>query len=320
MGKRWTIDEENYLLSNYNVKSNPQLAKELNRSVGAIERKAEKLNLYKSKEVISRIKRKWTDEEIQVLKQNYGKKTAREIALLINKPYYTVERMITYYNLRSPNNKPIRTIKKEINSRRPWTREEEDFLRENYLILSQDEISGILNRTKESVIKKLSYMELRKYQKKSDWSEEEIDYLVNNYRFGLMISLSKDLNRTFKAIHTKANELGLTKYVSTYIEREVEAILNSLGIHYTAQVKLRGFIADFVLLKKKIIEVHGDYWHCNPRVYKGPKDTIQAEKIKQDKIKHAVYRELGYDVLYIWELDLNHNYDNCIERIKHFAV
>lgn len=30
--------------------------------------------------------------------------------------------------------------------------------------------------------------------------------------------------------------------------------------------------------------------------------------------------ELSYTVLYIWELDLNKNYDQVIKKIKQFAV
>ena len=127
------------------------------------------------------------------------------------------------------------------------------------------------------------------------------------------------LNGDF-TLSEKAHELGLTRDISTYIEREIEAILKQENIEYESQVEIRGFVADFRLRGNKIIEVHGDYWHCNPRVYPEPKDEHQRQNIKKDKIKHAVYKELGYQVLYIWELDINENYEEIVEKIRQFAV
>ena len=83
----------------------------------------------------------------------------------------------------------------------------------------------------------------------------------------------------------------------------------------------QAFAYDF-MYKNKIIEFHGDYWHCNPKLY----DKTFYNKVKQqtaqeiwkyDKIKLECANYYGYKVLYIWEYDYNNNKEevlkNCID-------
>ena len=54
----------------------------------------------------------------------------------------------------------------------------------------------------------------------------------------------------------------------------------------------------------------------NPNIYKnGPINDIQRKKIKQDKIKYRVYTELGYKIIYIWEQDINNDFNKCTKQI-----
>ncbi|WP_257351471.1 endonuclease domain-containing protein [Pseudalkalibacillus decolorationis] len=314
--KRWTTEDLTLLTVNYNLMSNPELADKLGRTVGSIERKARMLNLKKSKEKINSIKRKWTLEKIQFLKDNYKKVPPNEICSKLEINLGTLYRMAEYYGLREKTNSTIY----HAHSSKVWNEEEISFLQEHFMKFNQQQLADSLNRTKQSIQKKMFYEGLKKYTKKPVWSNSEISYLEIHYKHGLMIQMSQHLNRTFKSIHTKANELKLNRDVSTYIEREVEEILKRYYIEYKMQVNIRGFIADFVLFNNKIIEVQGDYWHCNPCIYDGPKDEIQRNKIKQDKMKRGCFNELGYKILYIWELDLNQKYNQVVNNIKQFAV
>ena len=54
-----------------------------------------------------------------------------------------------------------------------------------------------------------------------------------------------------------------------------------------------------------IIEVQGDYWHCNPKLYsQGPKDLLQMQHVLRDYVKKCFYVSKKLNVLYIWEDDI----------------
>jgi G:T-mismatch repair DNA endonuclease (very short patch repair protein) len=62
---------------------------------------------------------------------------------------------------------------------------------------------------------------------------------------------------------------------------------------------------------KKIIEINGDYWHCNPKIYK-PEDLFYfkknpifaSDKWEMDRIKIDYAKQSGYDVMVVWESDI----------------
>ena len=62
---------------------------------------------------------------------------------------------------------------------------------------------------------------------------------------------------------------------------------------------------DFLLDFKTIIEVHGDFWHCNPILYpSGPMYFKQKEHIVRDEIKKDFLQKEGYKLYIIWEHDI----------------
>ncbi len=84
---------------------------------------------------------------------------------------------------------------------------------------------------------------------------------------------------------------------------------------------------DFTCLEnKKIIEVYGDFWHCNPnhkrfedvtKIHPTKKITIE-EVYKLDEYKNNVALKYGYDLLVIWEEEILKNKEETIEKaIKH---
>ena len=94
-------------------------------------------------------------------------------------------------------------------------------------------------------------------------------------------------------------------------------------------VKNKGTFVDlFIEGRNKIIEFNGDFFHANPIKYK--KDDIikiaeseqyKAEEIwKKDSIRIKTLKNMGYDVLIIWENDVKRNYEieliKCVNFIK----
>ena len=312
--KIWSDKDVDFLIINYNIMTNPNIAKHLERTIGSVERKANSLKLTKSKEFISEVNRKTSDKDIKFLKDNYGILTAKEIALYIGKTLGVVEGMIRYYNL-TKTTKPKSVAK----TKTIWTEEDIDFLTNNFISMQQKDIAVMLNKTLSAIQKKMNYLGLLKNIRNDNWSINHIEYLKKHYKNSKMSILKSKLNRSTSSIRRKACELELSRDVSTYIETEVEEILKDLKVLYEPQYNIRGFIADFKIGENKVIEVHGDYWHCNPKLYHEPKTEAQIKNVQRDKVKHVVFKEEGYEILYVWEKDINSNYDQCVNLIEEYC-
>jgi len=76
---------------------------------------------------------------------------------------------------------------------------------------------------------------------------------------------------------------------------------------------------DFLIEQSFILEVHGDYWHANPKKYgkgKRPINKTQRFKIKRDKEKQAYAQQLGYKIFVIWENQVRIGDFNILAEIK----
>ena len=101
------------------------------------------------------------------------------------------------------------------------------------------------------------------------------------------------------------NGLGHT----SKLEKVFEEILNSLGVEYYTQFYAKDIKAlyDFKIRGKNIlIEVDGDYWHCNPSLDKFSTPTRQwhLDNLARDKIKNEWAEKHGYILLRFWEHDI----------------
>ena len=68
---------------------------------------------------------------------------------------------------------------------------------------------------------------------------------------------------------------------------------------------------------KLLIEVNGDYWHCNPAIYNGDhfdvSRGVRAQEIwDRDAVKKLAGETQGYQVITLWECDLNEMTDEQI--------
>lgn len=109
---------------------------------------------------------------------------------------------------------------------------------------------------------------------------------------------------------------------SSNLESKISESLNNLSISYTTQFPLNGKLFDFKLSNTKILmEINGDYWHCNPSKYRidekvnFPYGTTEVSSVwKKDNIKKELAEKDGYQVIYIWEKEINEsdNIENLI--------
>lgn len=113
--------------------------------------------------------------------------------------------------------------------------------------------------------------------------------------------------------------LSRGKCIFTKIHKKIIEILQKHNIQLSIEYKIsrekphRYYSYDIICYNNKIIEVYGDYWHGNPEIYKEEdlilkgsiKEISVKEKWKLDKDKVQFAKDKGYDVLIIWEKDMN---------------
>ena len=108
------------------------------------------------------------------------------------------------------------------------------------------------------------------------------------------------------------NHLGIdTKNIDDYIEFCLQDYDNN-GV----------FIYDFVF-NDKLIEINGDYWHCNPKFYdetfyNKSKQKTAKELWEIDARKREIAEQNGYKLLVVWENDYNTNPNTVIEKCLEF--
>ena len=83
--------------------------------------------------------------------------------------------------------------------------------------------------------------------------------------------------------------------------------------------------ADVVVEPDKVIEVFGDYWHFNPKIYDGESEQKQRRKkiLAKDVWKYDEYvinemKKQGYKVLVVWESELNKKLEQTTKKILEF--
>lgn len=114
-------------------------------------------------------------------------------------------------------------------------------------------------------------------------------------------------------VRSKALELAENK---TWPEMEFEKLLKELDIEYRMQEVVGGKIFDFYIPSENLlVEIHGDYWHGNPKVYKKP-NKMQNTNRKNDRKKTLIAEQEGYKLSVVWESDLKDNYGIQKGRFK----
>lgn len=107
---------------------------------------------------------------------------------------------------------------------------------------------------------------------------------------------------------------------SSKLEDLFKEILNSLNIEFIHQFYAPDIksLYDFKIKGKNIlIEVDGDYWHCNPNIekFKTPVHEWHYENIKRDEKKNKWAEENGYTLLRFWEHDIQNNRLEVIQTL-----
>lgn len=156
----------------------------------------------------------------------------------------------------------------------------------------------------------------------SDWYPEDYEKLIELSRQNVycceianilgvgvkqVISISKKLGFVPNTRNPNAYSSVISKPEKTVIEWVKKA-----GFDVTTQFQLGNFLFDaHVNNTNVLIEHHGDYWHCNPRVYtRGAINDMQKSHQRRDFTKSALAKKMGYYLITVWELDVNQKPDD----------
>lgn len=109
---------------------------------------------------------------------------------------------------------------------------------------------------------------------------------------------------------------------NTIPERMVMKELRRRKIYFAAYVKNIIGKPDIVFRRKKVvIFIDSDFWHGNPERFIMPKTNTNYWSVKilnnqkRDIKVNNELQELGWTVVRIWEFEIKHNLDKCIQRI-----
>lgn len=114
--------------------------------------------------------------------------------------------LVTDYVFKS-NELVEQTVKRKVKHAK-FTKEEIDYLQENYKKLSQKEIAFDLARSVKSVESQLRKLDLKKTP---DWTDEQTQFLIINHKTLSLKKLAKKINKSENAVKIKKTRLGLCK-------------------------------------------------------------------------------------------------------------
>lgn len=279
--------------------------------------------------------RKWTDEEISILETYYPFISAKDIS----EKYLTdrTPEQITDHAIKKLN------LKKDSNFHAGWSQEQIDYLIKNYsnYNITVDELSSKIGKSNSTVTAMANSLGLFK---DSMWTDDE-KYLVEKYYPYMKTSELKDIylkdksisqitkyandNSIFKTeelinnirINNAINNLKSVnnKKEPTKPESIIIDLLNEYNIRYKFQEFKKYYWIDFYLPENNlIIEVQGDYFHCNPLLDLNYKILDKNKIIAKDIRKHSYFRNKGVEILYLWESDIIKSLDKCGELIKKY--
>jgi very-short-patch-repair endonuclease len=104
------------------------------------------------------------------------------------------------------------------------------------------------------------------------------------------------------------------------LEKKFSSILDNLNIKYIQWFyakEIKAFYDFYIPTKNIIIEVDGDFWHCNPNSkYILPEYKTQEKNLKRDQQKNQWAQDNGFKLLRFWETDINTNPQQIIEILK----
>jgi hypothetical protein len=167
-------------------------------------------------------------------------------------------------------------------------------------------------------------------------SEKQSILSNRSSRFTGHVRTQESKDKISASMKKKIQKIGAGKWSSHFgtfsgrskIEIEFyDYIKQNINKDVQGNVPIRDYIVD-VLLGGKVVEFYGDFWHANPRMHHAD-DTLTGfcsagrevrDIRKNDENRVKKLKEMGYDVLVIWEYDWHHSKEECIKKVKDYLL
>jgi hypothetical protein len=117
----------------------------------------------------------------------------------------------------------------------------------------------------------------------------------------------------------ETGNIGDKKHYTSKLEKTFANILDLLNIDYQQYFyakEIKAFYDFYIPETNIIIEVDGDFWHCNPDKFPEVKYSTQQYNLERDKEKNKWAQDNGYKLLRFWENDINNN----IKKVKQILI
>lgn len=282
--KFWTGLEEEKLKILYPDNSNVDLALVFSVTQQAIQGKARKLGLQKSKNFRPRIMSKIMKGNQHAVGSKHSEQTKKVISQKVKefraKPE-TKQRYREWWNSLTEEEKEHVTGRSVEAMKAFWDN------------MTTEEKSDFVKPRREKANK-------ARLEQWAALTTEEKEIKMKNIRKGWN-DWYNNLSKKEKEEHITPARIAASQTSPTSIEIAVQEILDILNIEYEAQKPIGKYIADFYIpAQNLIIECDGDYWHSLPDVK------------KRDKQKDKYLRKQGYTVKRLPE--------KVIKNDKHAAV
>ena len=189
--KRFSEDEDNFLRENFQTMRYKDLADSLGVEVHSISGRLKKLGLKKQ------TRTEWSEEELQIVKDNYDQGVNYVLTLLPNRTKAMVKNAVKNMGLHNGKFKI-------------WTKEELDILRKFYPTEGVDGISKRIKKSKSQIKNKAFTLKLKYVGVHNrEWTKEEDDIIIENYSFGGVDRCADLLDRSREAIKSRAGILNV---------------------------------------------------------------------------------------------------------------
>ncbi|MCL5282850.1 MAG: hypothetical protein M1376_23445 [Planctomycetes bacterium] len=186
----WTDREDGFLREHWSKRDAGELAEQLDRTVRAVETRAQKLGLLDKRNW-------WTERDEAFLLEHWQDKPYAWIAQQLNRPLDTVSSYAHRLGLRK-------------RQQQLWTEQDIRILKSMHGRATVTKIARRLKRSVASVSWQMAKLGLAAYRP-SVWTPEEEERLRTLYRRHSLKEMAEQLGRSVPAVQTKIRDLGLSR-------------------------------------------------------------------------------------------------------------
>lgn len=107
-------------------------------------------------------------------------------------------------------------------------------------------------------------------------------------------------------------------YYDSMLEERIDEIMNKYNIQHKRCFWLYHHPYDFIFGDHILLEIQGDYWHANPKIYKANDIMINGKTAQDiwnyDKKFSDCLKDSKFKLVYLWENDIIHMSDDDIAQ------